>query len=516
MSENPGNPQRLLIVDDSKVIRVTARKILQNHFETVEAVDGNDAWNILETQPPFALVVSDLTMPGMDGFELLEKIRHSQQPRIRELPVIIITGANDSESTMQRATDAGATDFIGKPFDAVHLLARTQSHANGYMNRQSLAAQTISQEDQARQDPVTGLANEAALIDHGYQLLSYAIRHRTGFAVMQIEVDGYDRIFRQHGAGMGQSVIKYVAGVLQDSIRGEDLVARTGPARFALLLSGISLRGMHHLAARICDDIRNRSIRSGNTTVRFTVSIGVAAPEITPDARFDALLHAARTNLHEAILNGGDKVVCDSHTDTAGNPPGAAASVDVITDRPANISQITAAEPVVQEPDYGIELSIDCDLEDIEVDAAPAPDSTDDAPAPAIAVVKAPASETEAQRHQFFLDGFAGRAEEETIVITAPYSIFEESEGTAPLTDQTLPEAAPAGSRQLAADPVDGSGQSDSAAAESIVPAGRLLDQSATAVDTSTDADVLAGRRRGLFSRLAGIFSRRHKTAHDD
>ena len=96
--------QRLLIVDDSKVIRVTARKILKDHFETVEAADGEQAWEILTGDEPVSLVVSDLTMPKLDGFGLLGKIRGSHLPHVRDLPVIIITGANDSEATMERAS----------------------------------------------------------------------------------------------------------------------------------------------------------------------------------------------------------------------------------------------------------------------------------------------------------------------------------------------------------------------------------------------------------------------------
>ena len=75
MSDTTGNKQQLLIVDDSKVIRVTARKILRDHFETVEAVDGENAWEILNSAPPFSVVVTDLTMPNLDGYGLLERIR---------------------------------------------------------------------------------------------------------------------------------------------------------------------------------------------------------------------------------------------------------------------------------------------------------------------------------------------------------------------------------------------------------------------------------------------------------
>ena len=84
MSDQSGKKQRLLIVDDSKVIRVTARKILQDHFETVEAVDGENAWDLLNNSDPFALIVSDLTMPNLDGYGLLERIRSSLLPQINQ------------------------------------------------------------------------------------------------------------------------------------------------------------------------------------------------------------------------------------------------------------------------------------------------------------------------------------------------------------------------------------------------------------------------------------------------
>jgi two-component system cell cycle response regulator len=179
MSDNTEPKQRLLIVDDSKVIRVTARKILRDHFETIEAVDGENAWEVLNNEGPFSLVVSDLTMPNLDGFGLLERIRSSQHPDIHDIPVIIITGANDSETTKARASQAGATDFIGKPFDSVHLLARTQAHASAHAVTHALQQETFSLEEKVTTDPLSGLPNEIAFMERGYQQLSYAIRHKT-------------------------------------------------------------------------------------------------------------------------------------------------------------------------------------------------------------------------------------------------------------------------------------------------------------------------------------------------
>ena len=268
MGNESGNKQRLLIVDDSKVIRVTARKILQDHFETVEAVDGENAWELLNNAGPFSLVVSDLTMPNLDGYGLLERIRSSHLPQIKTIPVIVITGANDSESTKERAKQAGATDFIGKPFDSVHLLARTQAHASAHTTTQTLMEENIGLEEQALTDPVTGLANEAAFMDHSYQQLSYAIRHKTSLAVFRIEIDDFDELFKHHGKDISESIIKSVATVLKSSILLEDMAARVGSALFSLLLQGMSSTGIRKLADRTNRDIRARILKQGEKRIR--------------------------------------------------------------------------------------------------------------------------------------------------------------------------------------------------------------------------------------------------------
>jgi diguanylate cyclase (GGDEF)-like protein len=309
MSNTPGNKQRLLIVDDSKVIRVTARKILQNHFETVEALDGNNAWEILSGEPPFSLVVSDLTMPGMDGFGLLEKIRGSHLPHVRNLPVIIITGANDSEATMQRATEAGATDFIGKPFDAVHLLARTQAHAGAYSTEQTLTQETMTLEDQALVDPSSGLPNDTAFMERGQELLAYTVRHSSALALFLIDIDDFGEIFRQHGDTATLTAVKSVAGVLSACIRQEDMAARIGSSRFALLLPGMSNEGIRTLADRIIHDVHAQDLTINGTSVRLSVSIGVAAPELNAATSFESMLSSAAGNLQEAARKGGNQAV---------------------------------------------------------------------------------------------------------------------------------------------------------------------------------------------------------------
>ena len=326
MSDSTGNKQRLLIVDDSKVIRVTARKILRDHFETVEAVDGENAWEILNSAPPFSVIVSDLTMPNLDGFGLLERIRSSQQPHILDLPVIVITGSNDSETVKQRASDAGATDFIGKPFDSVHLLARTQAHANSKAVTRSLTEKMIELEDQALVDPLTGLANEVAFMERGYQQLSYAIRHDTSLSIFRIGIDHYGALYKRHGEEITEAAIKSVAAILQDCTRDEDLVARTGTAHFSLLLPGIGSSSIRTLASRINRDLDGRILKQAGKRVHISVSIGIVTPTIRRGARFDELLKLANKRLFKAIKQGGNQVVYADDDIAAADAAGAASA----------------------------------------------------------------------------------------------------------------------------------------------------------------------------------------------
>ena len=361
MNKTASKQQRLLIVDDSKVVRVTARKILGDHFETVEALDGENAWDILTSEAPFSLVISDLNMPNLDGFGLLERIRHTHLPHISNLPVIIITGANDSEVIKERATEAGATDFIGKPFDSVHLLARAQAHASAHSNAQELKEETIALEETSAIDPLTKIANERTFMERGYQLLAYAVRHNTRLSVFHIEVDNFGDLYKTHGDSVAESIVQTVAATLTTATRHEDTAARLGTARFSLLLPGLNNNGIHNLADRIRKNISKRVLKHGDARIHFSVSIGVAAMEIRRNTRFDDLLTVAGNRLAYAIAHGGDQAVYDDedHTAPSAQPDG----------------KMTTQPEIIDEADIQIE-AVDIDqqvIPDVPVQATPAP-----------------------------------------------------------------------------------------------------------------------------------------------
>src|SRR5688572_19007606 len=157
---------RLLVADDSKLMRKAAVKMLGDEFDIVLAEDGQQAWIQLESDPTIQVLFTDLNMPVCDGYELLGRVRDSGDVAISTLPVIVMTGAENDEDARMKALEAGATDFITKPFSGSDLLARARAHAS---HRQ----QTAKLESQSTIDALTGLCNKAGFLQRLHQDLAY-------------------------------------------------------------------------------------------------------------------------------------------------------------------------------------------------------------------------------------------------------------------------------------------------------------------------------------------------------
>lgn len=121
----------VLIVDDSRVVRRTILNTLGNSYNILEAGDGAAGWRMLRQNSRIEVVISDIQMPEMDGYSLICKVRAVEDPALREIPIIVITSAED-EITRERAYACGANDFILKPFHAEQLIGCVQNQINEY------------------------------------------------------------------------------------------------------------------------------------------------------------------------------------------------------------------------------------------------------------------------------------------------------------------------------------------------------------------------------------------------
>ena len=152
MSENNENEKpTVLIADDSKVIRKSIIKMLGDEYNVLEAADGVEALEMLQQHDEIRLLFSDLGMPRMDGYELLAAVRASEDEGLAEIPVIIVTGKEDTEEAKEKMLEMGATDLIGKPFHSAELKSRTRSYIK-------LTRKVKKLEEASPFDKATGLA----------------------------------------------------------------------------------------------------------------------------------------------------------------------------------------------------------------------------------------------------------------------------------------------------------------------------------------------------------------------
>lgn len=304
---------RILMVDDSKVMRKAFAKILQEEYDMLEAENGEQGWSILASDDSIQLVISDIEMPELNGFGLLGRIRNDEDERLRNIPVIFITGAEDDE-TKQEALDAGATDFVIKPVDKVQLLARTRAQVK--MNQASigLAEATSSLQEQATLDPQTGLTSRKYFMQRCEQDISAAMRHQEPMVLMRVNMDKYKKVYAEVGDDGFEDLLNWIAGILLDTARTEDTVSRVSGAEFAILAPKTDADGGLAFGKRLRDAINAKPFTSGSNAVAVTLSIGIVNIGVDQEIETESLLKLAEERAEHARTSGGDCVFDGTNT----------------------------------------------------------------------------------------------------------------------------------------------------------------------------------------------------------
>ncbi len=327
MSEQSTSSQ-VLVVDDSRVIRRAAFKILQNEFDVIEAEDGADAWQQIQENKNISVVFTDLGMPNMDGYQLLAHIRKADDAAISNLPVIIITGAEESEGAKEEVFEQGATDFISKPFDSVSLKSRASAHINYRREVQSL-------EQRVATDKVTGLLVEASFKQQGEKMLAYAVRHCSDLTLVRFDIDRFAEFFVKHGKDISEQILAKVASMITDALRKEDVAARLGVSRFGVLLPSSDPQGARQVVKRIVDRVNGLKLKIGNEVTQLKFSTGMTCPSLSDSISFSDMMKQADHALQKAQANGPGNIVC-YQSDAAPKAAPQIADVDVDLERLLN------------------------------------------------------------------------------------------------------------------------------------------------------------------------------------
>ncbi len=291
----------ILIADDSRVVRVSLKNILQQDYHIIEAEDGSQAWEVLHKEPGIKLVFSDLSMPKLDGLGLLDNIRHSDDERIRMIPFIVVTGNDEDEKIRNQLLQQGANDLITKPFVNHEITERAKRHIKLPLEKTGSGIE----EDEF----LTGITNKARFTQIVRKELSFAIRNKNELALLLLKLDQFETIKKHYSDPAIEHILITTAEIIRAHTHIDDKIAYFGEGTFAILLPASNAIGTRYLGKRILSDLVAKKFYLGESDATVTASIGVSAPDIKPSTTFSEILHLAEQRLQAAINAGGQRVV---------------------------------------------------------------------------------------------------------------------------------------------------------------------------------------------------------------
>ena len=268
--------KRVLVVDDSKFVRTTFASILKASFAVREEADGEAAWQAVQDDASLVMVFTDLDMPKLDGFGLLSRIRGATDRRIKQLPVIVISGHEES-ANKQKARELGANDFISKSADAPEVLSRIDNLLRLVRTSKELEATQVAVSSTATHDPLTGTHTSHYLVTEGRKHFAHARRHGTDLSVMALRLESYDTIALTAGKDIADVVVTRVAKLLTQKVRTEDSVARVAAATFVVVAAGTPAATMTVLAQRLRRELDQARVTYRDQPLKFVTSMGIAS-----------------------------------------------------------------------------------------------------------------------------------------------------------------------------------------------------------------------------------------------
>jgi diguanylate cyclase (GGDEF)-like protein len=305
-ADNPPRKPKLLIVDDSATIRATLSRAVGDEFDTHEATNGEEALQLLESDPDIDLVVTDLAMPKLDGYGLIRYMRDHASSRLINMPVIVVTGANDTEAR-EKAFIAGANDFIAKTSDHVEFLARVRAHVKLAQTIQELEQSRRYLKEQADTDPLTRLANRRSFFASASTSLAQMQRQNEHFSVIILDIDHFKRINDTYGHQAGDVVLQQLAMVLSTAIREGDSLARIGGEEFVVASPYTNRLAAIVLSERLRKAVEDSEFMFEGNRIPVTISLGIASKN-SGDDDVDKLLAVADSRLYLAKQKGRNRI----------------------------------------------------------------------------------------------------------------------------------------------------------------------------------------------------------------
>jgi diguanylate cyclase (GGDEF)-like protein len=297
---------RILVAEDEITFRHMLKTFLSKWgYQVVVVSNGLEAWKVLQGENRPRLAILDWMMPNMDGVEICRAIRERKpDPYI----YLLLLTSRDQKQDVVEGIEAGADDYLIKPFDPQELRARIHAGERIIELEDRLIRAQEALRELAAHDPLTGLLNRRACLDSLLAELNRGCRAGSPVCIVMADIDHFKRVNDTHGHLTGDEVLCEVARRMQSSLRRYDTIGRFGGEEFLLVLPGCSLEEGVKLAERICHLVRSEPVKAKNKPIDVSISLGVAVANQPVPADLEALLGSADAALYRAKEAGRNRV----------------------------------------------------------------------------------------------------------------------------------------------------------------------------------------------------------------
>jgi len=298
---------RVLIAEDDVVFRrILEATLLKWGFEVVSACDGSEAWHRMQSSDAPRLVILDWMMPGLDGVEICRKARMQTD---KPYTYILLLSAKGHHGDMIAGLDAGADDYLTKPFDPLELRGRLRAGQRIVKLQEELLAAREELQYIAAHDSLTRLWNRPAIISVLKKKLALAVGSGSTVAVAMADLDHFKKINDTHGHTVGDTVLSEVSRRMISSLRPYDTVGRYGGEEFLIVFEGCAPSDAYPLAERLRRCIGDEPIQVADLSLPVTLSLGIAVCVPTGEEDHEMLIQQADSALYVAKNTGRNRVV---------------------------------------------------------------------------------------------------------------------------------------------------------------------------------------------------------------